>query len=369
MPIIESERYDIEPKPIGRGGFGEVYRAYDHLFRRQVVIKTIVASQLYGINEPDLRRQFFKEAVISARLGTETPYIVQVLDYGYDRTTDLPFFVMEFIEGHDLTREVGAFSLEQAVLLLSNMLAALRVAHDRGVVHSDISPDNILYSERERLYKLNDFGLARLLNSNLMSRGSARSLVGGKPGYLPLLDWQTGARTAHSDLYGLAVTVAHLITGRIPTWTFSKGTASPPDVLSAFERKFGTTLEGIVVTLTEKNAPEDFLFWAPPPSGGLWHLDRERTGRQGFQVAAQDVAQLISLILSHQIVTLEAAVAFLKDRSLERLRGLDHLYGSMKKASSNPATTMLERIARGTAAVESSSQVGTGAMDEPAGSR
>ena len=65
MPLIETERYEIDPIPLGRGGFGETYAARDLLFDRDVVIKTILASRLYGINEPAFRRHFFREALVS----------------------------------------------------------------------------------------------------------------------------------------------------------------------------------------------------------------------------------------------------------------------------------------------------------------
>lgn len=252
MPIIECERYEIEPMPIGKGGFGEVYKAYDLLYERTVVIKTIVAPRLYGINEPQIRRQFFKESVISARLGSHSENIVKVFDYGYDRSTDIPFFVMEYIQGYDLSRKIGKFSLRESFLLLFDMLTALKIAHDNGVVHSDISPDNIMFDESEKIYKLNDFGLARLLNSQLMKRGNTTSLVGGKAGFLPLLDWNTGNRSAHSDLYGLAVTITLLISGHVPLWSRSTdGLFIPPNIQKILENKLSSNSKQELLKIKE----------------------------------------------------------------------------------------------------------------------
>ena len=89
MPLIETERYDIDPQPLGRGGFGEAYAARDLLFDRDVVIKTIVASRLYGMHEPRVRHQFFREALVAAKLGRQTERVVKVLDFGYDKNTAL----------------------------------------------------------------------------------------------------------------------------------------------------------------------------------------------------------------------------------------------------------------------------------------
>jgi eukaryotic-like serine/threonine-protein kinase len=236
MPIISTERYDIDPQPLGRGGFGEAYAARDLLFDRDVVIKTILVSRLYGIDEPAFRHQFFREAVVSAKLGHKTPYIVKVLDYGYDRESDLPFFVMERIKGGDLASRVGHLTVIEALTVFWHILCGLDIAHKNGVIHSDISPDNILFDAEEGIYKLNDFGLAKLLTSALMSRGASISLTGGKPGYLPIDHWHTGDRNAFTDLYGLAVTIVVLVSGKVPQWgiDFRTNKITGPDIGSFF---------------------------------------------------------------------------------------------------------------------------------------
>lgn len=223
------ERYIVEPTPLGRGGFGEVYRATDILFDREVVIKSIVASRLYGLHDASIRRQFFRESAIAARLSLNTPFVVRVFDFGYDPDTSNPFFVMEFVEGYDLSKQIGQFPAAELPRLCDHVLAALKAAHTQGVVHSDISPDNILFDQKEQRYKLNDFGLAKMLNSTLMSRGSV-SLTGGKPGFLPPHDWQTGERTPFSDLYAFSITIVNLLTGSLPRWKAQRTHMHPPNV-------------------------------------------------------------------------------------------------------------------------------------------
>lgn len=234
MPLIQSERYEIAPIPIGQGGFGEVYRALDLLTEETVVIKTILASHLYGINEPEIRRKFFREAVVSARLGAHCQNIVAVRDFGYDRDSSMPFFVMEYIDGTDIFDFVGEMNGRSAVNVLFQMLLALDAAHKSGVIHSDISPDNILAEEVTGFLKLTDFGLARLLTSQIASKGRSYSLVGGKPGYLPPLDWQTGNRTVHSDLFGLAATIVQLVSGQLPQYKWSSGILTGPTLIEQF---------------------------------------------------------------------------------------------------------------------------------------
>lgn len=226
MPVIDTERYIIEGKSIGRGGFGEVYRARDLLYDRDVVIKTIAAPSMYGMDEVKIRKQFFREAVVSARLGFQTPYIVKVYDYGYDKAGGLPFFVLEYLPNGDLRNHIGNFTWTQAAKLLSDLLTGLSVAHKNGVVHSDISPDNILL-EGNDTYKLNDFGLAKFLTSALLARTKTASLTGGKAAYLPVDHWHTGERNEYSDLYGLAMTILHLTTGHLPRINFTKHPLTP----------------------------------------------------------------------------------------------------------------------------------------------
>lgn len=321
MPIIHTERYELDPAPIGRGGFGEVYSATDLLFNRRVVVKTIVASQLYGIDQPTLRHQFFREALICARLGQKTPFIVKVFDYGYDRESDLPFFVMEFVNGSDLRSLVGKLTWEQTATVLDQMLEALSVAHEQGVVHSDISPDNIMFDQTTGSYKLNDFGLAKLLTSALTRRGSLLSLTGGKPGFLPLHDWQTGARTEHSDLYGLAATLLQLLTGKLPLWERVGGAYSAPDASTLF----GTTdiqyLEkpiALPARRPDQGGRHLFALTIPPPKKDKNSYVQPQPSYV-VKLLRRDLIALFNDVLSGAIPSVKEAVAFLQARTKENL--------------------------------------------------
>lgn len=323
MPIIQTERYEVDPRPIGRGGFGEVFAATDLLFDRRVVIKTIIASHLYGIDEPVFRKQFFKESLISAKLGIESDYIVKVLDYGYDREGDLPFFVMEFVQGYDLSKSVGSFSWEDTIKLLDNILRALLVAHSRGVVHSDISPDNIMFDEISGKFKLNDFGLAKLLNSTLMRRGSTKSLTGGKPGFLPLLDWQTGSRTAHSDLYGLAVTIVNLHTGKLPLWKRFEGTLTSPDFTQLFDMDSPRFEADVAFVNRLGDNPNDSsdvsIFGITPREPSRFWSDGDENYKYILNVTRRDVIILLEKILKGEIESVENAISFMKTQMIDRI--------------------------------------------------
>jgi len=330
MPIISTERYDIDPQPIGKGGFGEAYAARDLLFDREVVIKTIIASRLYGIDEPAFRHQFFREALVSAKLGHESNYIVKVFDYGYDRDTDLPFFVMEKIEGGDLSDRVGRMDIPTALKAMSDVLKGLAVAHKHGVIHSDISPDNILFDPQSKTYKLNDFGLAKLLSSALMSRRASLSLTGGKPGYLPIDQWHTGDRNQFSDLYGLAVSIVELVTGNVPLWgfDFKTGQLTGPDLADLFP----TADEDVIVSKVFDNQPEhpfgvaahsaDFDYWRS--QGSYYHY--------WVYVTQADIVSLLSSIIRRELTDSKSVLSFMAQRTLEHIKPIEQTWREEEEA-------------------------------------
>ncbi|QDU00451.1 Serine/threonine-protein kinase PrkC [Gimesia chilikensis] len=324
MPIIESERYEIDPEPMGHGGFGETYFARDLLFDRDVVIKTILASRLYGMDDHKIRHQFFREALVAAKLGHKTDYVVKVLDYGYDRNSDLPFFVMEKIEGGDLSDKVGSFAWEDALELLAHILTALSTAHKNGVIHSDISPDNILYDPKSAKYKLNDFGLAKLLSSVLVSRKVSLSITGGKPFFIPFEQWNSGDRNEFSDLYGTAVTLTQLLTGTIPSFDFDflNEQLVKPDLTSFFSGQnlsdliiSGPTTEYYIFGATKKGAHKRWAFDAGTFSSETW-----------TQITKQDVVSLIDSILHRKITTTKSAIEFMQNRVVKSLSEKEDQY-------------------------------------------
>ena len=103
-------------------------------------------------------------------------YVVKVYDFGV--IDNFPFFVMEWIEpelgssGIDMSYEMGRTSLSKAKRILFDICEALELAHSKGIVHSDIAPWNIVYDSKERVYKLSDFGLLKIVEERLVSKGS-----------------------------------------------------------------------------------------------------------------------------------------------------------------------------------------------------
>jgi len=144
---------------LGSGGMGTVYRAYDRKLERPVALKFIHPGRTKkGLD------QFLKEVRTVSSLND--PNIITI--HGFDQSDDGPFIVMEFIEGTTLraladARDGDALGMEEIVRIGLQVSSALRVAHAAGVVHRDIKPENVMVRQQDRLVKLLDFGLARLM--------------------------------------------------------------------------------------------------------------------------------------------------------------------------------------------------------------
>jgi tetratricopeptide (TPR) repeat protein len=175
-----------------------------------VAVKVLLAAGHAG--GEDLRR-FQREAKAAARLTH--PNVVQIYDVGSDG--ELPYFVMEYVDGCPLDRFIGnpALTLENALRLLVPVARALHAAHEQGIVHRDIKPSNILI-QRSGQPKLADFGLARSFeDSQALSRTG--DLV-GTPRYMApeQVLGERGAIDARTDVYALGVVMYEMLAGRPP---------------------------------------------------------------------------------------------------------------------------------------------------------
>ena len=148
--FLLNQRYRIEIE-LGRGGIGVVYRAYDTLLERPVAVKVLSEGGLGSQG----RARLLHEARAAAALNQ--PNIVSIFDAGQaDNTT---FIVMELLEGESLF-EYHPKSLEETLIITSQICDALEHAHARGIVHRDLKRENVIVSSSGQV-KLTDFGLAR----------------------------------------------------------------------------------------------------------------------------------------------------------------------------------------------------------------
>jgi hypothetical protein len=201
-------------RPLGRGGMGAVYEAFDERLSRAVALKETL------VETDELRRAFGREARLLANL--RHPALPKVLDH-FDEGGGL-FLVMEFIPGDDLGRllDTGrAFAPAEVLGWAEQLLNALEYLHGLRppVLHRDIKPSNLKVVSPGHVVLL-DFGLAKG-NAGQMTATGGASLLGYSPAYSPLEQMQGAGTDERSDLYSLAATLYHLLTG-----------ASPPDALS-----------------------------------------------------------------------------------------------------------------------------------------
>lgn len=208
---------------IGRGGFGVTYIAMDLTNGQRVAVKEYFPSQTArrngsGILEPVTgsweqyeagKRSFLKEAQMLASLRG-MPSVVQGLEYLENGGT--AYLVMEYLDGTPLFRIVerrGRIPAQELMPRLKPLMEDIGKLHARGVVHRDISPDNIMWM-RDGTWKLLDFGSAR---STLDNRTMT---VAVKNGFAPLEQYQTRRQGPCTDVYALAATVYYCLTGLIP---------------------------------------------------------------------------------------------------------------------------------------------------------
>ncbi len=208
-------RYRIDAV-IGIGGMGRVYRGEHTGIGRAVAIKVLHAD--LGRNKEAAQR-FQREALASGRL--DHPNIVGVSDFGTIEHVGL-YLVMESLEGEPLgdrlARERTIHWLE-AIEIARYVLTGLRHAHDRGVVHRDIKPDNIFLARKDgdQIIKILDFGIAKLYAGSTEDPAMTRAgLTVGTPAYLSPEQAVGGSITPASDLYSMSIVLYEMLTGRAP---------------------------------------------------------------------------------------------------------------------------------------------------------
>jgi serine/threonine protein kinase len=211
-PMTQLGRYQLK-SVLGRGAMGLVYEALDPRLDRRVAIKTILKTHLLDDTvAQDYSRRFVREAQAAARLTH--PHIVTVFDFGEE--DEVAYIVMEFIEGSELAQHFdnqNYFALPEAVRILCELLDALAYAHDRGIVHRDVKPANVMI-DRAGHVKLTDFGVARLVDT-----GADRTMPGtmvGTPSYMSPEQIQGLAVGSRTDLFAVGVILYQFLTHERP---------------------------------------------------------------------------------------------------------------------------------------------------------
>jgi serine/threonine-protein kinase len=203
---IIDERYRVVSR-IGSGGMAEVYLAEDLQLGRQVALKIL---QRRFAEDQEFVERFRREASSAAALSH--PNVVSVFDRGeWDGTY---YIAMEYLPGESLktiVRRHGAIDPATAIDYVVQILRAARFAHQRGVIHRDLKPHNVIVDEEGRV-RVTDFGIARAGASDMTQTGS----IMGTAQYLSPEQAQGHAVSAASDLYAIGIVLYELLTGSLP---------------------------------------------------------------------------------------------------------------------------------------------------------
>jgi serine/threonine protein kinase len=200
-------QYDIV-STLGQGGMATVYRARQASMQRDVAIK-VISGQLSS--NPDFMTRFEHEARLIAHL--QHAHILPVYDFGREGHT--LFLAMRLVDGGSLDQRLrsGPLSVPETVRIFSQIASALNYAHQEGVIHRDLKPNNILLDKSGSPY-LTDFGIAKVLQSSMAL--TATGTVMGTPSYMSPEQWRGAALDGRTDIYALGVMLYEMLTGQLP---------------------------------------------------------------------------------------------------------------------------------------------------------
>lgn len=256
---IIADRYELSVA-VGRGGMGQVWKAYDRTLQRRVAVK-LLRSDLVGgsTDRATLERRFLRECRVTA--GIDHPGLVTVYDAGMDEG-DL-YLVMQLLDGMDLAdliAEQEPVPWEWAVAVAAQICSVLAAIHAAPVVHRDLKPRNVMV-RRDGTVKVLDLGVAAVLDPDSTKLTSTGALP-GSPAYMAPEQALTGLAEPRSDLYALGCLMYEMLAGRAP---FTAPTAlavlqrhltDRPDPIGTHRPDVPSGLDRLVADLLEKQ-PED----------------------------------------------------------------------------------------------------------------
>src|SRR5436190_2601067 len=201
--------YDVLAE-LGRGGMGVVYKGYEPALDRHVAIKVLAQTLAH---DQSIKERFLREARSMAALND--PHIIQIYFIGEDEGQ--PYFAMEFIEGESLSsylKREGKLSPQNAAKVIHQTALGLATAHDKGVIHRDIKPGNLMLTARGNV-KIADFGIA-LSTQDLGKKLTSTGEFVGTPGYLSPEVCTGNPVDQRSDIFSLGIVLFEVLTGRMP---------------------------------------------------------------------------------------------------------------------------------------------------------
>jgi eukaryotic-like serine/threonine-protein kinase len=258
MGTLFAGRYEILGT-VGKGGMGVVFRARDKQLDEVVALKVLRGEMLS--EDPTMLERFKQEIKLARRITNRN--VLRTHDFGESEGT---FYIsMEFLEGvtlKDLIRSKGALPLGVGLSIAKQMCHGLEAAHEQGVIHRDIKPQNMLILPESAELKIMDFGIARQSEVEGGAPGSGLTTAGmvmGTPDYMPPEQAQGEPADFRSDIYSLGVVLFECFTGKLP---FTGDTLmkivlghiqTPPPRPRSVNPRIPTDLEAVILKCLEKD--------------------------------------------------------------------------------------------------------------------
>jgi serine/threonine-protein kinase len=242
---------------LGKGGMGVVYRAHDRKLDEVVALKLLRPEAL--ASDPTLLDRFKQEIKLARRITHRN--VLRTHDFG--EAGGVPYISMEYLEGvtlKDVVRNRGALPLGVGLSIAKQMCHGLGAAHEQGVVHRDIKPQNMLILPETAELKIMDFGISRVSKVGAEESGlTTAGTVMGTPDYIPPEQAQGRPADFRSDLYALSVVLFEVFTGKLP---FKADTAmavvvahvqQPPPRPRSVNPRLPAELEAVILRGLEKD--------------------------------------------------------------------------------------------------------------------
>ena len=280
LELTLGDAYSLE-RELGGGGMSRVFVATEKALGRRVVVKVLPEDM---VGQVSLER-FKREIALAARL--QHPHIVPLLTAG--DSDGLPYFTMPLVEGESLRARLarhGELPLSEAIRLLREIASALAYAHDRGIVHRDIKPDNVLLSGGSAM--ITDFGVAKAISASSNSEGGNTTSMGvalGTPAYMSPEQASADPAVDHrADIYAFGVLAYELLTGqppfagRTPQGLLAAHVTEAPEAITRRRNTIPPALGALIMRCLEKRAADrpqaamdlvHGLDQITTPSGGL----------------------------------------------------------------------------------------------------
>lgn len=255
-------------KRLGESATSSVWKARQISLGRTVILKIL---SKHHSNDPEDVKQFRFEAKVAANL--KHPGIVQVYDFGRSKHTDRYYFVMEYITGYSIgewLRRKGSLSESDSIIIAHCVADALQFAWDQSrIIHCDIKPDNIMV-DGDGTIKVTDMGLAKAVSTiSAYSDSVDEMMIMGTPNYMsPEQARGEESLDCRTDIYGLGMTLYHLLTGVLPFDEREESRVMERQIIETLEYPqkivpdLSTGISRLIVKMTAKSPEERHQHWA-----------------------------------------------------------------------------------------------------------